>query len=311
MGFGKALVDGGSKLFAGPIGVVILGFEGYNLGKTTQESKLSPDLDIKDINYQQLGTKPADHVITGADWLVDAVLAEVKTETLKVLFPYLVASSGTPGADSGVIKADMYESMVSKYAGVLKIASVNASGAPSTEVEDTMYFYIAIPIINGDLINWGADTQRELPVQFRIKRKIFTAEESSTHASAHGYLGDPTVEGLPAAAWPDLEAPKILTAVASADTTIEITWNKQIEAVSGVTLENRIRIKVEDEFITPTDASIGSDPDDDVLTLTLASESIAEGDVVELFISAGSVEDASENENEAYNGYLVTNNVTS
>ena len=99
MGFGKNLDNFGSKLFDGPLGVVQVGFAGYNLGKTSQDTKLKPDIDIKDINYQQLGTKPADHVITGADWVLDAVFAEIKTELLKALFPYLVASQGSVGND--------------------------------------------------------------------------------------------------------------------------------------------------------------------------------------------------------------------
>ena len=308
--FGKNLDNFGSKLFDGPLGVVQIGFAGYNLGKTSQDSKLKPDLDIKDINYQQEGTKPADHVITGADWILDTVFAEIKTELLKVMFPYLVASQGSSGNDSAAFKADLYKSMVENYANVLKVGAVNASGVPSEEVEDLMYFYKVIPVVNGDLINWGADTQRELPVQFKIKRKIFTTQESSTHESAHGYMGDPTVEDLPAANWPDLAAPQLTTVEATAATTVVTTWNKDLVAISGVTLANRFRVKVEEDFITPSDVSIGTDPNENIVTLTLPASSISAGDVVELYIGAGTVKDSSDNENEEYNSYLVTNSVT-
>ena len=67
-GFGKALTDKGSGLTAGPLGVIQIGYKGYDLGKTVDVAELQPDLDIKAITYQQNGTKEADHVITGANW---------------------------------------------------------------------------------------------------------------------------------------------------------------------------------------------------------------------------------------------------
>ena len=199
---GKSLDSFGSKLFNDPLKVVQLGFKGYDLGLTTEATTLKPDLDIKGIMYQQRGTKADDHVVTGADWLLTATFGEIKTSLLTVIAPYLVASSGSVGNDSGHIKSDLYESMKDTVAGTLRVAAVQDQ-VPSEEIQDLLNFYIAIPIINADLINWGADVQRNLPVEFRIKNRVFTPAESATVKSAHGYWGDPTAEDLPAADWPD------------------------------------------------------------------------------------------------------------
>ena len=63
----------------------------------------------------------------------------------------------------------------------------------------------------------------------------------------------------------------------------------------GVTLENRFRVKVDEDFITPTDVSIGTDPDDNKVTLTLPASSITAGDAVALYIGSGTVKDSSDN----------------
>ena len=48
-----ALFEGNSKLFDLPLGVVKIGFDGYDLGKTTADAEFTPDQDIKDILFQQ------------------------------------------------------------------------------------------------------------------------------------------------------------------------------------------------------------------------------------------------------------------
>ena len=60
-----------------------------------------------------------------------------------------------------------------------------------------------------------------------------TPAESTTHESTHGYMGDPVVEDLPAANWPDLEAPIVTAAEATAATTVLTTWNKDLIGVGG------------------------------------------------------------------------------
>lgn len=303
--FGKNLDAYGSELFKDPMKVVEIGFNGYDLGKTTDATTLQPDVDIKDVLYQQDGTKAADHVVTGCDWLLSCTFGEIKTSLLALLVPYLFGSSGHVGADSGYIYAAMNKSLKDNYAGVLKVAPL-VNGVPSGEVEDTMYFYIAIPVISSNLINWGADVQRNLPIDFRIKIKRLTAAESTTHVSSHGYFGDPSVEDLPAAAWPDLEAPYITAAVASAATTITLTTNETVSVISGVTEEEKFIVLVEDIFIVPTTVVVSGTS----VTLTLPASSITAGDDVKVSMAAGVIEDADDNANETINDFIVTNNVT-
>lgn len=304
MSFGKDLTAFGSDLFKDPLKVVQLGFKGYDLGLTTDTTTLKPELDIKDIMYQQKGTKAYDHVITGADWLLTATFGEIKTELLTVLCPYLVASGGSSGADSGHVKAEMYKSMLDNYAGVLKVAPI-ADQVPSEEVENTMFFYIVIPLINSDLINWGADVQRNLQVEFRIKPKTMTTAESSTVTVSHGYWGDPTVEDLPAADWPDLDAPQAESAVVNSATEIAVTFNEDVTEISGVTTIEQVVVKVNNSFVVPTASSYSSA----VLTLTLPADSIVSGDIVSVYISAGTMEDADSNANEDVEDLTVTNSL--
>ena len=304
MSFGKNLTAFGSDLFADPLKVVQLGFAGYNLGLTTDTTTLKPELDIKDIMYQQKGTKPDDHVITGADWMLTATFGEIKTELLTKLCPYLVGSSGQAGADSGHLKAEMYQSMKDNYSGVLKVAPVQDQ-VPLEDTENTMYFYIAIPLINGDLINWGADVQRNLPVDFRIKPKQMTPGESTTIKSSHGYWGDPSVEDLPAANWPDLEAPQLSSALVNSATEIALTFDENVTEISGITTVEQIIVKVGNKFVVPTASAYAAA----VLTLTLPAASITSGDIVSAYVAAGTLEDSGSNANELIEDFPVTNNL--
>jgi hypothetical protein len=304
MAFGKALTSFGSGLTAGPLGVVQIGFEGYDLGKTVDAATLKPDLDVKDIMYQQNGSKAKDHVITGADWILAGSFGEINTELLKIIAPYLVASSGSAGSDSGYFKADLYESLLDTVAGVVKVASVTQQ-VPSTDVEDTMYFYLGIPIINGDLINWGADVQRNLPFEFRLKPKTMTPAESTTVPIAYGYWGDPTVEDLPAAVWPDLDAPYVVSSVVASATSVTLTLSENATEISGVTSTEQIVVKVNNQFVAPTVVGYATN----VITLTLPASSITSGDTVETSIGAGTFEDAESNPNEYVDSYPAVNSL--
>lgn len=304
MSFGKDLSAFGSDLFADPLKVVQVGYKGYNLGLTTDTTTLKPELDIKDIVFQQKGTKPDDHVITGADWMLSATFGEIKTELLVILCPYLVGSGGSVGADSGHIKAEMYKSMKDNYSGALKIAPVQDQ-VPQEDVDNTMYFYIAIPLINGDLVNWGADVQRNLPVDFRIKPKQMTAGESTTIKSAHGYWGDNSVEDLPAVDWPDLEAPAPSSSVVVSATEVMVTFGENITEIAGVTSSEQVVLKVGKKWVVPTTVSYATS----IMTLTLPASSIVSGDVVSAYISAGTCEDGDSNANELVEDFPVTNNL--
>ena len=306
---GQALTKYDSRLLSGPLGVVQVGFKGWDLGKTTAQTQLTPDLNIKEILYQQFGTKAADHVITGADMMVEATFGEISTELLKLLVPYLIASGGSAGDgnDSGTLKTDLYESMLETVAGGLRLVSVNAQGVPSEEDEDVFSFYNAIPLINGALIQWEADTQRNLPVNFMIKRRILTPAESTTHESVYGYYGDPTQEDLPAIDWPDVAAPVVIKAEATAATTLEITFDENVTEVAGITEAEKILCRVNGEFKPAVSAAAAGA----LYTVTFGAGTFTNGDVVTLFLAQDTVEDTATtpNKNEALNDYPVLNSV--
>ena len=286
MSVGGALFSGNSKLFEGPLGVVQIGFKGYNLGKTIADSSLSPDQDIKDILYQQSGTKAADHVRTGIEYVLKCTLGEIKTGLLVELMSGISTQNALATEDSGVLGRSIYQSMLENEQGVLKIAAVDENGIASEEVEDRIFFYEAIPIIDGELVNWGADTQRNFPVQFKIKFHTFTTLESTIHAGAFGYWGDPVIEDVPAVVWPNVEASTLLTANASAAVTLDLTFDENIAFQTAFDV-GHFMVKVNGVFIAATAGVITLK----ALALTFPAATFSASDAIELSISDLALED--------------------
>ena len=304
MAFGKVLADLGSGLIAGPLGVIQIGHKGYDLGRTVDVAELMPDIDMKDIMYQQNGTKANDHVVTGANWKISGSFGEIKTDLLKIIAPYLFDSEGAVSNDSGTFKADLYTSLLDTIAGVTKIASV-VDQSPSLQVEDTAYFYRSFFMIQGGLINWGADAQRNLPFEIMIKPRAVLAIESTKYAnkSIFGYYGDPTNEDVPVAPWPDLEAPYPVSSAVTSATELTITLSENATAVAGPTQTEQFIVKVDNSFIVPTNVAYATN----VITLTLPASSIASGNVVQTSIGAGTFEDSENNQNEQVDSFAATN----
>ena len=286
MGAGGALFEGNSKLFDGPLGVVEVGFEGWDLGKTTADTTLVPDQDVKDIIFQQDGTKPSDHVRTGLEYLLNCTFGEIKTGLLTRLMAGISTANTSSADDTGTINRSIYQSMLDNEAGGLKVFAVDEDGVALTDLEHILAFYEVIPIVNGDLINWGADTQRNFPVQFRIKWHLFSAGESSTKNGAFGYWGDPTTEDVPAIVYPDLEAPIIVSSIATAATDLEITFDENIAYQTADDITHYIA-KVDGVYFVPDSGSIASA----VLTLVFAAATFGSGDVIEISISELALED--------------------
>lgn len=306
MAFGGALLIGSSKLFDGPLGVVKIGFKGYDLGKTSAETTLKPDQDIKDIIYQQDGTKAADRVRTGLVYVLSATFAEINTGLLKILMAGLSSDNTNSNDDFGVIGRSVYQSMRQNEAGALKVAACDANGLPSVNSEDTFCFYEAIANINGNLVNWGADTQRNLPVEFHIFYHPFEEGESSTKRGAFGYWGDPADSDVPAITWPDVAAPVVVSATVTDGTTLEVVFDENITEVNNATTESKIIVSVNGVFVAPIASSCSTTK----LTLTFPSSTFSAGDTVLLSISAGTVKDASNNENESISGRIVINQLS-
>lgn len=307
MSVGGELFKGSSKLLDQPLGVVKIGFKGYDLGKTTSGTMLAADQDIKDILFQQDGTKPGDHVRTGIEYILKATFGEINTGILKALMSGFSSENHDAAEDSATFGRSLYKSMRDTEAGVLQIAAVDENGVPSALEEDNLYFYEAISIVTGDAINWEADNQRNIAVEFRIKYHVFEAGESTTKYGAFGYYGDPTVEDLPAVVIPNVAAPYILSATVDSATQITVNMSKDVSLVGGVTLADRIMATVNRDFVAPTTAVIEADPNDDTLTLTFPAATFAAGNVVKLFLSDATLQDADLTQNAIVNAFAVTN----
>lgn len=306
MPVGGAVFEGNSKLFEGPLGVVQIGFKGYDLGKTTADSNLTPDQDIKDILYQQDGTKAADHVRTGIDYMLAVTFGEIKTGLLALMMAGVSTQNTSALDDTGTIDRSIYQSMRDNEAGVLRIAAVDENGEPFSDPEHLMNFYEAIPIITGELINWGADTQRNFPVEFRIKWHLFGTGESTTKTGAFGYWGDPTTEDVPAIVWPDVAGPIFVEAIATAATTMTVEFNENIAFQTAFQAASWIA-KVNDLFVAPTNGVIATD----TITLTFPAATFASGDVIEISMGALELEDTETvaNPADAFDAKPVTNSV--
>lgn len=301
--FGGVLQAGNSNLFDGPLGVVKIGFKGYDLGKTTAEAALKFDQDIKDIIYQQDGTKAADRVRTGAVLVLSATFGEISTGLLRLLMAGVTSGIDATNEDFGVIGRSVYQSMRDNEAGALRIAACDGNGVASVEDEDHLNFYEAIANVNGNLVNWGADTQRNLPVEFHIFYHEFADGESATKVGAFGYWGAPADSDVPATVWPDVTAPLVTAAAVTAATTMDVTFDENITEVNNATTETKIMASIDGVFIAPTASACA----DKVLTLTFPALTFAAGDVVLLSMSAGVVKDAAANVNAAVLSRIVTN----
>lgn len=313
MALGGALYEGNSKLFTGPLGVVSVGFKGYDLGKTTADSNLTPEQDIKDIMYQQDGSKAADHVRTGIDYLLNVTFGEIKTGLIDLLMSGISTQNTSAASDSGHIDRVMYESMRDVEKGGMKVAAVDVNGVPSTSLQDIMNFYEVIPIVNGELVNWGADTQRNLPVQFRIKWHEFTVAElaalTRSSGGAFGYWGDPTTEDVTdiAAYYPDVEAPILLTVDADATTNLVVTFNENIAAQTAFEV-GMYACKVDGVLVLPTaEASLAGA----VLNLTFPAATFSAAAEIYFYCSELAIEDTEATAN-TYGGisdFLCTDSI--
>lgn len=196
-----ALVAGNSNLLLGPLGNCRITFDGDELGKTTEDTSLNKIEDVKDILYSQDGTQAADHVPTGILYRLDATFGKIKTALLEKIL-YSFSSQVTDFSsenDSGTFGRYIYQSLRDNKSGNLIIQATDSNGAARTEAKDTLNFYEAVPIIDENILNWGADTQRNLPAQFYIYYKDFgTSAVSGGPSGAFGYYGSNTAELVPA-----------------------------------------------------------------------------------------------------------------
>jgi len=308
MALGGALYNGDSKLFTGPLGVVRIAFAGYDLGKTTADATLVPDQDVKDIMYQQDGSKPRDHVRTGMEYILNATFGEIKTGLIKLLMAGVSSSEHASPDDSGIVDRSIFRSMLENEAGALKIAAVDENGIASADLEDIINFYEVIPIITGDLINWGADTQRNLPVEFRIKYHTWTAAELTTlgltEGGAFGYWGDPTDEDVIPIV--DYWLPEIVSAIANSATELWVTFSEMIDFQTDGELAVHYSLKLNGNYEEPSAVSTITAVADLILVITFDAATFTIDSDDEIFISIS--EDAIKDQQTPANNYLGVNN---
>jgi hypothetical protein len=169
------------NIWVDPLGVVKLKYKGLDLGKTTADTELTIDMDIKDIIYQQDGTKYADKVRTGQAIMINATFGEIKTSLLAKLQPGFTASGD---GNSMILSRSLYNSMKDNECGILLVTRVDQYGNEETSVRHRIKFFKAAAEITGP-VQWGADTQRNVPVTFHCfwdnaKRAFgFSGNESS------------------------------------------------------------------------------------------------------------------------------------
>jgi hypothetical protein len=178
----------GDNIWEGPLGVVQLEFDTLDMGKTMEDTTVERDEDVKDILYQQDGTKPADYVKTGLLYLVKAKFAEISTDKLKKIMDDITLSGD---GNSVKLGRELYRSLKEYEAKVLKIKRVDSEGDQTANDDYILVFYQAIPIVTGP-IEWGADTQRGVEVEFRC---VWDENEG-----AFGYSGVASSVGLNPAA---------------------------------------------------------------------------------------------------------------
>lgn len=284
---GGALYQGNSGLVAGPLGVVKVGFNGFDMGKTTSDAMLDVVQNIKDIAYQQDGTMPADKVRTGIIYQLKVTFGEISTGLLAQIMNGFEAITNDPLSDGAVLTRAMYQSQRDNEAAPLRIAKVDQNGVESDLDNDVMNFYVSIANVDGTLINAGADTQRGVAVTFDIYWLQFAGGPWGFEG-AFGYYGDPAIPNIPPVVWPDRVGPYILSAsVDGLGTTVELTMNEKC-ADAGA-LASKVAVIVDGEYVTVSAAVVQVDPDDDKVDLTVVGITAGQSVLVELL--AGALED--------------------
>lgn len=178
----------GDNIWEGPLGVVQLEFDNLDMGYTMEDTVIERDEDIKDILYQQEGTKPADYAKTGLLYVVRTKIATITTDKMAKIMPDISLSGD---GNSVALKRELYRSLKTYEAKVLKIKRVDSEGDVTVDNDYIIVFYKAIPIVTGQF-DWGADTQRGLEIEWRC---VWDEDEG-----AFGYSGVASSVGLNPAA---------------------------------------------------------------------------------------------------------------
>ena len=144
------------------LGVVFLKFKGIKLGKTTDATKLLTEEDLKDILYQQNGTKPFTKIRTGVSYMLQCVLGNPGLQVLGLVNPNLKPS---PSFISMDFSRELFKDLADE-AGEL-IVTLMEDNVESTDPRDIITFPKAAARQTTE-IGWGVDLQRTIGVEFWI-----------------------------------------------------------------------------------------------------------------------------------------------
>jgi hypothetical protein len=302
-------LNGNSPLFDFPLAQCLVYFNGFLLGKTTSDTILKVDRDIKDILFSQDGTKAADWVCTGELYSMDLTFGETKDELLAVLDKSAVIDN-----DGNLfLNRDLYESYRDNRAGELKLIKVDGDGSPISGDTYVFNFYEAIPVVNGEILQFGADTQKNFQVTFNFGYKEFAAGESATRSGGYGYIGDPTVLDVPALEWPPVPQSMTITGVGATAASLAIVFDRDIEFPTGSYVSGGIEVIVNNG--TPNVIAANTT----ILTTTVTVDlgtvgeaiAISPGDTVTVNILPDCLQGASDNVAFPFvTKFLTLNNVT-
>lgn len=170
----------GNNFIEGPLGVVVLKFDGVDLGKTVDEASIEFVEDMKEIKYAQTGTSPYDKIPTGQAYKLTCKLGQLSWDKLAKL---MRGVTNPGGGNSALLGRDIYRSGRDNFAKVLEVFRVDSDGVASTDKRYKLTFFLALPTVNGALGAFGPDTQRSSDVVFDI---FF--DESAGHM-CYGYSG--------------------------------------------------------------------------------------------------------------------------
>jgi hypothetical protein len=150
----------GKNFWEGVLGVVNINFNGVDLGKTTADTEIVIEQDIKDILFQQDGTQFADKVRTGMAISITATFGEISTALLET-----IQSGFVKVGENLKISRSLYQSMKDTEAKPMTLTRIDSEGDESTNPLYKLNVYKAVPIITGNIV-YGADTQRGIGVTF-------------------------------------------------------------------------------------------------------------------------------------------------
>lgn len=177
----------GRDLDLGPCQVT---FDGTDLGNTEGGVVFTISTTVTDLYTDQLGTTPAEQVITGRGATVVVPMAQSTLARLVAIHPgwRLVSDSGTPANQKIVMTQGVGTSALGDSAAKQLVIKPYAAGAVSTAATTDKWVTLPKAMPSAE-VNWtyGKDQQR-------IATVTFTILPDPDQANILGHIGDTTAQ---------------------------------------------------------------------------------------------------------------------